>query len=202
MQQSPGSVPVTYKAMITAGRLAMFSAFASLPVAFFSWKLGGRVDATATIIQTIIQIVAVLIFLAINLNLKRLLNAHFSFHDTDRSIEWMIKANVVAGILTVTGLHATELRETLGLAALLIMAAQGLVQLQFGYRLLRLENNLGGLHKPFCYANMATGICVASFVLILVGILISALADLMLGTIFFSMAKLAKNQQQAELAEQ
>jgi hypothetical protein len=188
--------------MITAGWITMISAFASLPVAYFSWKLGGRVDTTATIIQTTIQIVAVLIFLTITLYLKKLLNAHFKFHDTDKCIEWMIKANVVAGILTVIGLQSTELRDTLGIAALLIMVAQGVVQIQFGYKLLKLPHDLGGMQKPFCYANMATGICIASVVLILVGILISAIADLMLGTIFFSMAKLVKDQQHAELANE
>lgn len=193
---------MTYKDMITAGWITMISAFASLPVAYFSWKLGGRVDATSTIIQTTIQIVAVLIFLIITLYLKKLLNAHFKFHDTDKCIEWMIKANVVAGILTVIGLQSTELRDTLGIAALLIMVAHGVVQIQFGYKLLKLPHDLGGMRKPFCYANMATGICIASVVLILVGILISAIADLMLGTIFFNMAKHSKNQQHTELANE
>ena len=105
---STRSLPLTYKAMITAGWITMISAFASIPVAYLSWKLEGRIDATATIIQTTIQIVAVLIFLAITLYLKKLLNAHFKFHDTDKSIEWMIKANVVAGILTVIGLQSTN----------------------------------------------------------------------------------------------
>jgi len=188
--------------MITAGWIAMISAFASLPVAYFSWQLGDSVDTAATIIQTTIQIVAVLIFLVIILYLKKLLNAHFKFHDTDKSMEWMIKANVMAGILTVTGLQFTELRDTLGIAALLIMVAQGVVQIQFGYKLLKLPHDLGGLRKPFCYANMATGVCIASVVLILVGILISAIADLMLATIFFSMAKHIKDQQHTELANE
>lgn len=179
--------------MITAGWLAMTSAFASIPVAYLSYRLEGRIDSTATIIQSAIQIAGILIFLAITLCLKKLLNARFKFHDTDKSIDWMIKANVVAGLLTVMALNFTQLKDTLGMAALLIIVAQGVVQIQFGYKLLKLENNLGGMLKPFCYANMATGVCIASVVMILVGVLISAISDLMLGTIFFNMAKLLKD---------
>jgi hypothetical protein len=188
--------------MITAGWITMISAFASIPVAYLSWKLEGRIDFTATFIQTVIQLTAILIFLTINLYLKKLLNAYFKFHDTDKSIDWMIKANVVAGILIVIGLHSTQLKDTFGIAALLIMIAQGIVQIQFGYKLLKLQDNLGGMLKPFCYVNMATGICIASVVLILVGILVSAISDLMLGTIFFTMAKLVKVKQNIEVADE
>jgi hypothetical protein len=180
---------LTYRAMIAAGWIAMISAFASIPVAYLSYRLEGRIDLTATVIQATIQIVGILIFLTITLYLKKLLNAHFKFHDTDKSIGWMIKANVVAGILLVIALTSTQLKDTLSMAALLIMVAQGVVQIQFGYKLLKLQNNLGGMLKPFCYANMATGICLASVILILVGVLISAISDLMLGTIFFYVAK-------------
>jgi hypothetical protein len=61
-----------------------------------------------------------------NLYLKKLLNAYFKFYDTDKSIDWMIKANVVAGIFIVIGLHSTQLKDTFGIAALLIMVAQGI----------------------------------------------------------------------------
>jgi hypothetical protein len=67
----------------------------------------------------------------------------------------------------------------------------GIVQAQFGFRLRRLPDNLGGLLKPFCYANMATGILLASVILMPLSIIISALSDLMLGTIFFNMSRMA-----------
>lgn len=184
---------MTPRTLKIAGWIAMLSAFASLPVAYLSWKLEGRVDVIANAIQTSIQIAGILIFFAITLSLKKLLNDHFKFHDTDKYINWMIKANVVAGILTVIAMQSSQLKDTLSLAALLIIVAQGVVQIFFGYRLLKLQNNLGGMLKPFCYANMLTGICIASFVLILVGMFVSAIADLMLGTIFFNIARLAKD---------
>jgi len=188
--------------MTTAGWIAMTSAFASIPVAYLSYRLEGRIDPAAAIIQSAIQIAGILIFLAITLFLKKLLNNRFSFHDADMSIDWMIKANVVAGVLTLIALNSSQLKETLGMAALLVMVAQGVVQIRFGYRMLRLKNDLGGMLKPFCYANMATGICLASIVLILVGVLISAISDLMLGTIFFHMARSVKEQERKEAPDE
>jgi len=68
------------------------------------------------------------------------------------------------------------------------------VQLQFGYKLLKLPDDLGGMLKPFCYANMATGIFLSSIVLLPLGILASAISDLMLGTIFLSVSKSARDK--------
>jgi hypothetical protein len=45
---------------------------------------------------------------------------------------------------------------------------------------------------------MATGILIASVVLILVGVLVSAISDLMLGTIFFTIARQVKEAGPAE----
>jgi hypothetical protein len=189
---------LTYKALMTAGWLAMASAFVSLPLAFISFRLAGRVDATANLIQTAMQVVGTLLFVAIVLFLRKLLNTHFSFHDTDRNIDLMIKASVVAGALTVMSLFIAPLKDTLAIAVIIILVLQGLVQVQFGYRLLRLPNSLGGMLQPFCYVNMATGILIASVVLILVGVLVSAISDLMLGTIFFTIARQVKEAGPAE----
>jgi hypothetical protein len=167
----------------------MISAFASIPAAYLSWRLEGRSDPTATIIQTGIQIAGLVIFLVITLSLRKLLNSRFRFHEADKSIEWMIRANVVGAALAVSAMQTNLLKDTLGIAIIVVMAAQGMVQILFGYRLLRLQNDLDGMLKPFCYLNMATGVCLASVVLILVGIALSALSDLLLGTIFFHMAR-------------
>lgn len=187
---------MTYKTLRSAGWLAMASAFASIPVAYLAYSLEGRIDTIATSLQAAIQLVGVVLFVAITLYLKKLLNAYCNFHGTDRNIDWMIKANVTAAILTLLALYSGQLKETLGMAALAIIMVQGVIQIQFGYRLLRLQDNLGGMLKPFCYANMATGLCVVSVVLFLVGVVISAISDLMLGTIFFHIARKVKVYEQ------
>jgi hypothetical protein len=138
------------------------------------------------------QVAGTILFVAITLFLKRFLNRIFIFHDTDKNIDLMVMANVVAGIFVIGGMYLSQIKETAGIAALVIMVFQGIVQIQFGYKLQKLQNSLGGLLKPFSYLNMVTGVCVASIVLILVGVVVSAISDLMLAMIFFSISKQLK----------
>jgi len=170
----------------------MLSAFASVPMAYLAFKLEGQNDAVDTLILATMQAAGTFLFVAITLFLKKLLNRLYKFHDTDKSIDLMIMANIVAGLFIVGGMYISQIKETAGIAALVIMVFQGIVQIQLGYKLLRLQDNLGGLLKPFCYLNMATGVCVASIVLILVGVVVSAISDLMLATIFFNVSKQLK----------
>jgi hypothetical protein len=185
---------LTYRMLKTAGWLAMASAFASIPLTYFSFQLDGSADSGATGILVGIQLVGMILYVAIALFLRRLLNARFTFHDTDRSIDLMIVLNVAASVIAVvaTCLSHVKEKEALEIAALAIVAFQGLVQVRFGVRLLRLQDSLDGMLKPFCYLNMATGICMASVVLMLVGVLVSSISDLMLGTIFFYIARLVR----------
>lgn len=183
---------MTHRTLNIAGWLAMISAFASIPMAYLSFKLEGRADAGATLILPIMQAAGTLLFVAITLFLKKFLNLVFRFHDTDKSIDLMIMANVVSGIVLVGGMYISLTKETAGIAALVLMVFQGIIQIQFGYKLLKLQNNLDGLLKPFSYLNMATGICIASIVLILVGVVVSAISDLMLATIFFNVSRQLK----------
>jgi hypothetical protein len=190
---------VTHKTLNIAGWLTMISAFVSIPMAYLAFKLEGRVDSVGTLMQVLMQLAGTLLFVVIILLLKRFLNRVCSFHDTDKNIDMMIMANIVAGIFVVVGMYFSQIKETAGIAALVMMVFLGIVQLQFGYKLTKLQNNLGGLLKPFCYLNMATGICVASVVLILVGVVVSAISDLMLATIFFNVSKQLKAVEQGRV---
>jgi hypothetical protein len=183
---------VAHRTLTIAGWLTMISAFATIPMAYLAFKLEDRVDPAGTLILATMQVAGVLLFVAITVFLKRFLNRIFRFHDTDKSIDLMIMANIVAGIFLVGGMYISQIKEASGIAALVMMVFQGIIQFQFGYRLLKLHNTLGGLLKPYCYLNMATGVCVASLVLILVAVVISAICDLMLATIFFNAAKQRK----------
>jgi hypothetical protein len=64
----------------------------------------------------------------------------------------------------------------------------GLLQTILGYRLQKLPSELGGVLKPYCWLNMATGLFLASIILIPLGILTGAVTDIMLGTILFQEA--------------
>ena len=171
-----------------AGWLAMASAFLTIPLEYLSSRLEVRTDSEATIIQTIIQIFGTILFLAIMVYVKRFLNSLFNFHNTDKNIDLLIITGIVAGVLSVAVLYVTPLKESIGYAGIGIVIVQGVVQAQFGYKLLKLPYDLGGMLKPFCYANIATGILLATIVLVPFGIVVSALSDLMLGTIFFKIS--------------
>jgi hypothetical protein len=56
-------------------------------------------------------------------------------------------------------------------------------------RLLRLSGNLYGLLKPFSYTQIVSGICFITVFLPLVGIVAGAVADVILGVIFFRAAE-------------
>jgi hypothetical protein len=171
-----------------AAWLAMASAFLTIPLEYLSSRLEARTDSEATIIQTIIQIFGTILFLVILMYVKRFLNSLFNFRNTDKNIDLMIITGIVAGVLSVAVLYVTPLKESIGYAGIGILIVQGVVQAQFGYKLLKLPYDLGGMLKPFCYANIATGILLATIVLVPFGIVVSALSDLMLGTIFFKIS--------------
>jgi hypothetical protein len=183
---------VTANNLKIAGSLAMTSAFLTLPLAYLSYRLEGSADVYADGIQTFIQASGTLLFVTIVLYLKRFLNSLFSFHDTDKNIGLMAIGSIVTGVLAISLYSFPTLKEPLGLALLVLLVLLGIVQVQFGYKLLKLPNDLGGLLRPFCYANMATGILLATVILIPLSIPVSALSDLMLGTLFFNMANVRK----------
>lgn len=185
---------LTSRSLKTAGWLAMASAFLTLPLVFLSFKLDGIIDFKATVIQTIIQVSGTFLFVSIIIYLRKLLNSLYNFHDTDRNIDLMILAGAVTGIISMVSLYVPPLKESVEYAVIVILILQGIVQLQFGYKLLKLPDDLGGMLKPFCYANIATGIFMASVILIPLGILASAISDLMLGTIFLSVSRLVSGK--------
>lgn len=77
--------------------------------------------------------------------MKKLLNRQYAFHDTDRQIGLLITANIGAGILVLAGLCFPPVKETMNIAAIVLVVMLGIVQVQFGYRLLKLQNDLGGM---------------------------------------------------------
>lgn len=180
---------MTSKDLKIAGSFAMASAFLTLPMTLYAFMLEGRSDLYANEILTFMQTAGTLIFVTIILYLKRLLNVFCHYHDTDQSIGLMVMASIVTGILTIGMFSFPTLKEGLGTAVIAALVVQGVVQIRFALTLRKLPVNLGGLLVPFCYANLATGILLASVILIPLSIPVSALSDLMLGTIFFNAAK-------------
>ena len=186
---------MTPKSMKIAGVLAMTSACVTLPLAYLSYQMEGAAKGETAIIQAAIQISGTFLFVAIVLFLKKFINDIFNFTAVNRNLDMMIIADIVTGVLTVIALCVPSVKDSAGYAALTLLVMLGIVQVQFGYKLLKLPDDLGGLLKPFCFVNMATGILLASILLIPLGILVSAVSDLMLGTIFLNTCKLFRTSE-------
>jgi hypothetical protein len=101
----------------------------------------------------------------------------------------MIWGNIVLAILSLLSLGTGKLEsfmETLTVAALIVF---GILSIMFATRLLRLSGNLYGLLKAFCYTTIMSGICLVTVFLLPVAILAGAVADVILGVVFFRAAE-------------
>ena len=94
----------------------------------------------------------------------------------------------MSAAVSLIGLVLPEMESALGVFGIAMVVVVGILQIVFGLRLRQLPDTLRGLHKPYCYLNIITGGCLVAFVLIPMGILTGAIADVMLGTIFFQAA--------------
>ena len=77
---------------------------------------------------------------------------------------------------------------TLGLI-ILIGIPLSVVGIVFAVRLLRLQDDLCGLLKPFAYTTIAACICYVTVILAPIGGLVDAAATVILGLIFFKAAR-------------
>ncbi len=167
----------------------MISAFIAIPLVYVSYRLEGRVDLESRMINTGIQVFGTVIFVAITLLLRKFLNKTLAFHLTDKIIDLMIKINVVIGAVSIISLYVKAIQESMSGFILVIIVIHGILQIVFGYKLLRLPNELNGTLKPYSYINIATGIFLASIVLIPLGLLLGAISDVLLATIFFQASR-------------
>lgn len=195
-----GERPLRRGTLILAGWLAMASAFGSIPLSWLAYRLES--DPAAAGILAAIQVSGALLFVAISLLLRRLLSVRFRFCAANRSIDLMIAANLAAVALVVALPWLPGGRDGLENASLVLLVVQGVAQARLGVRLLGLPDDLDGMLRPFCYLNMVTGACIASLILVVVGLVVSAVTDLMLGTMFFYLAKPTREQHPDGTAKQ
>ncbi len=181
--------------MLTKGQLnlsgwlsitnALF-AIPSIAMSRFLDRIGG---AGAKLSRAILTIVGLGLFLYIISSLKKLLNSRFQFHDVDIYISLLIGGNVVLAAVSLLSLGSRGLERTMGVLSVMAFLFFGILSLMFATRLLRLSGNLYGLLKPFCYLSIASGICFTTVFLSPAGIIAGAVADVILGIIFFRAAE-------------
>lgn len=175
-----------------AGWLAMASAVLSLPMFLFSLQNQGNTAPLFKIVDAVMQVAGTALFVMLTLLLRRFLGRRFNFHDADRIIDLMIITNLIVAVISLVTTFLPSLQQAAAQVILIVVLVMGILQLRFGYVLLALPDDLGGLRRPYAYLTMATGICLASIILVPVAVVLSAVADVMLGTIFLQACRSIK----------
>jgi hypothetical protein len=179
---------MTHRRLMAAGWLAMVSAALTVPWIIATFFLAEKTGAAAKAVEASLLVCGTVLFVYLLATLRRLLHERYDFRGTDGAIALLIKANIVSAAVALLGLAIPSMEEAIGVFGIIMVVIVGILQLSFGFKLLQLPTTLKGLHKPYCYLNMVTGGCTAVIVLLPLGVLTSAVADVMLGTIFFHAA--------------
>lgn len=176
---------MTTRNLRLAGSLAMTSAVLSIPLLLLSLHFYQNDSQGYTLFLTLIQLAGLFLFIYLNSFLKRFLNLRFAFHETDNYIDFLITISVFLTLASIGALYLPTLAEPLELFSLLLLVSFGVGQLLFGIKLFNVPDSLQGMLKPFCLFAILTGLLIATIILLPFASLTSAIADVMLGTIFF-----------------
>ncbi len=178
-----------------AGCLAMTSAILSIPLLLLSDHFNQNDTLGYALFLTFMQIVGLGLFTYLTSFLKRFLNLRFSFHEADNYIDFLITTNIFLCVAGIAGIYLTKLAEPLEQFSLLLIISFGVGQLLFGIKLFQLPDSLQGMLKPFCFFTMLTGILIATIFLLPIAAVTGAIADVMLGTIFFQAKETSEIQE-------
>jgi hypothetical protein len=154
-----------------------------------SWFLETVKGIGPRLSQAILTVIGLGLFLYVIYSFRRVLNIRFKFHDVDIYISLMIWGNIILAALSLLSLGTGQLESFMELLTVAALIGFGILSIMFGTRLLRLSGNLYGLLKPFCYVTIGSGICLVTVFLLPVAILAGAVADVILGVIFFRAAE-------------
>jgi hypothetical protein len=179
---------VTTRKLRIAGFLAMTSAVLSIPLLLLSYHFYENDETGYALFLSFSQLAGLYLFIYLNSFLKKFLNLRFSFHEADNYIDFLITTYAFLTLAGICALFLSALAEPLELFSLLLIVSFGVGQLLFGIKLFQVPDSLDGMLKPFCIFTILTGILVATIFLLSLASLTGALADVMLGTIFFKAA--------------
>lgn len=168
--------------MKTAGWVCIVSAVTTFPILIMQYLALSGESYSA---QAILSFISLGLFIYIFHSLRRLLNEEFDFHLVDTHITVLIWVNV--GV-TVISTVVTTPDAVFAIFVLIALVALGIVMISFAITLMKLQDQLAGFLKPFCYLSIAVGVCTASIILIPLGLLASIAADVLLALVFFRIA--------------
>ncbi len=172
-----------------AAWLSIVNAVISLPFMAMSMYLGNMGGIGPWLLQAGLSLIGLGLFIYVLLSLRRLLNSRFQFHDADIYITLLIWVEVVLVLLNFLSLGSDKLEFGLHLLSTVVLIPLGILIIMFGTRVLRLPQDLFGLKKLFAITQIVTGIFFITVILFILGIIASAVGDVILGIIFFRAAE-------------
>ncbi len=175
---------MTKEKLNVAGWMSITNAVISIPILGLTIFLEGASSGGAILLQLLLALVNIGLFVYIVSSFKELLNDYFDFHATDTLIQMQIWISIASSILTLLMLLIPSLKTVVGIISIVLMICYGIISIVFSIKLLKLQDNLSGLLKPFVYTSIATGFCFATIILIPLAVLTNAAVDIMLGIIF------------------
>ena len=180
---------ITKEQLYLAGWLSITNAIFAIPSIIMSWFLDTVEGMGPKFSQAILTLVSLGLFLYVIISLRKLLNYRFQFREVDIYISLLIWGNVVLAIVSLLSLGSRGFEWSMNILSIVSFIVFGILAIMFATRLLRLPGNLYGLLKPFCYITIVSGICFITVFLSPVGIIAGAVADVILGVIFFRAAE-------------
>ncbi len=180
---------ITKDRLNLAGWLSITSAAVTIPIVgvqIFFTAIGG---SGGKAVNAMLVVVSVGLFIYVFSSLKELLNSRFQFYDVDSYISALIWVNAISSILSIFSSGSGQPLTLIDVVTILAIILYGIIKIVFAVKVLRLSSDLYGLLKPFSYSSIAFGLCIASIILIPLGLFVSMAQDVILGMIFFRAAE-------------
>ncbi len=184
---------MTTQRLTLAGWLAITYAVLAIPIFALSAALSSLSGDGVKIANLLLILVIFALGIFPILSLKNLLNTRLSFRDTDIFISLIILLNVANAVIYILGILSPLGQPLLAempfltpslLVSLALTVPMAFVYIMFAIKLLRLQDPLHGMLKPFAYTTMAAGFCYGTIVLIPFGLLAELISYIILGIIF------------------
>lgn len=171
-----------------AGVVAILSAVTTIPANLLVFNLQKEHSMPARIQIVLLIVITTLVAIFLLWSFRKYLRGAFRFDGIDSAVNCIIYGSLLyAGYSGYVTIH--PLPSDLEALNVLPLVPLGFFQFLLGFRLLRLENDLNRLQRPYSYLNMILGIATASVYLSPLAVFVSPIADVMLATIFLEAAK-------------
>lgn len=177
--------------MKTAAWICFLSAAITLPLVVIDIALAliGQNKPVFQVILTFLSLLTLALFVFIYYWFMKMLNDKYGFDKVNGLISFFILLQVLTTVVNSVSTLFPKDNIIIGAFVITVLIVTGILLILLGVKLLKLEYSFDGLLKPFCYINIATGICLLSVLLIPLALLGSIASDIFLGMIFLHQAR-------------